>query len=651
MVPTATTQRTTCNRDCPDACSLLVTVEEGRATKLRGDPADPVTRGFLCERTANFLWRQNRPDRFTRPMVRRAGSKTGELEPISWDAALDLAAEKFAQIRRESGAAAVLHYRSGGSLGLFKNLADYLFEQWGPVTTKRGDICSGAGEAANLTDFGLSDSNDLFDLANSRLIVIWGKNVHTSGSHLLPLLNDARRRGTAIVGVDPIRTRTAGLCDQFLQPRPGSDGAIALAAARRVFELGTADPTATTTAHGFAEFRALAFSKTLEERAIEAGLAPAELDRFATLYATTKPAAILVGWGLQRRGNGSATVRALDALALVSGNMTAAGGGASFYFARRSGFDLSFIRGESAAPRTFAEPRLGAEILAASDPPVRAIWVTAGNPVTMLPDSNTVRRAFERTEFSVVVDTHPTDTTDVATLVLPCLTLIEDEDLIGAYGNHFLRASRPTVAPPGEARHEVAILRGMAERLGLSDRFPASLEEWKRRLLKKVAPHGIDGARLAAGAVRNPLSRQLLFGDGRYATPDRRPNLLNREPARPAARDADYPLKLFAGSTPQSQSSQWSGPFEPGPPTVRVHPDSAAGFADGALARIESRLGALEVAVRHDVAVHPELAVMAKGGMLRDGRCANAIVRAELTDAGEGAAYYDEPVRLVAARR
>src|SRR5262249_41349228 len=154
------------------------------------------------------------------------------LEPASWDQALDLCARKLQAYKAEFGAASILHYRSGGSLGLLKMLGDYFFEQFGPVTIKRGDICSGAGEAAQEMDFGISECSDLFDLYNSRTILVWGKNVHTSGPHLLPVLMEARRRGTTLIGIDPVRTRVAGLCSTFLQPRPGTDYAVAMGVAR-----------------------------------------------------------------------------------------------------------------------------------------------------------------------------------------------------------------------------------------------------------------------------------------------------------------------------------------------------------------------------------------------------------------------------------
>jgi anaerobic selenocysteine-containing dehydrogenase len=635
-------RRTACNRDCPDACSMLVTVEDGRAVRLQGDPDDPVTQGFLCERTSRFGERQYARDRFTTPRVRRGG----RLEAIGWDAALDLAAERLLAIRKESGPAAILHYRSGGSLGILKTAADFLFERFGPVTTKRGDICSGAGEAANRADFGLSDSSDLFDLLDSRLIVLWGKNVHTSGPHLLPLLNEAKRRGARIVGLDPVRTKAASLCDLFLQPRPGADAAVAFAIARHLFIEGGVDPDVERYSRGLDEFRALVFARSFAEWCEEADVPIGDARRLADLYATVKPSTLLVGWGLARRRNGAATVRALDALGIVSGNVGVKGGSVSYTMARRAPFDFSFLTNE--APRTIAEPLLGDGILQARDPPIRAVWITAGNPVAMLPDSSRVRRALETRDFVVAVDTHPNDTTDVAHLVLPCLTLLEDDDVLGSYGNHWMRRAQPAVAPAGEARHEIAILRGLAERLGLADQFPAGVDAWQRRVLARVAPHGITPESLARAPARHPFAPKVLFEGRRFATSDGKASLMSAAP-RPPPKDESYPLLLMAVSTPKAQSSQWAVDLGDAVAEVRVHPSAAAGFADGALARLESRLGSLRVVVRHDEAVRPDVAWMAKGGARRDGRCANDLIRAELTDDGEGASYYDEPVRLAPA--
>ena len=233
-------RKTICNRDCPDACSIVATVEDGKVTRIRGDKDHPVTRGFLCYRTSLFLSTQYSRNRLTAPLLRT----NGRFKPVSWEEALDLAAERLTSIRRESGPAAIFHYRSGGSLGLLKHLSDYFFEQFGPVTVKRGDICSGAGDSAQETDFGEEDSNDVFDLLNSRNILLWGKNVFTSSPHLVPVLRDAKARGAQLVLIDPVCHKTSILCEEFIQLRPGSDFALAMAVAQILFDHGWIDPQA-----------------------------------------------------------------------------------------------------------------------------------------------------------------------------------------------------------------------------------------------------------------------------------------------------------------------------------------------------------------------------------------------------------------------
>ncbi|MEL7368881.1 MAG: molybdopterin-dependent oxidoreductase [Myxococcota bacterium] len=640
-----TTTTTVCNRDCPDSCTLKVTLENERAVRLGGDPSDPITQGFICARTQRFLQRQYAPDRFVTPMIR----KDGELRSASWASALDLAAEKLLAAKKEHGPASILHYKSGGSLGILKALSSVLFSNFGPVTVKRGDICSGAGEAAQHMDFGTVDSHAIEDLEHSRLIVVWGKNPHTSGVHLLPKLKAAKARGARILAIDPVRTRMAGLADHFIQVRPGADYAVAMAMARYLFE----NDAVPADIHDFCDnadvVRELAYQNTHEAWAQQADVPADELARFAQLYAETKPAALLVGWGLGRRRNGATTIRALDALGAISGNLGVPGGGVSYYFARRAAFDNDFGIDMPEAPRTLSETQLGQEILRAKAPPIEVAWVTAGNPVAMLPDSNTVRTAFERT-FTIVVDTHPTDTTDVADIVFPTLTLLEDEDLLGAYGNHYLRASRPALKPPQGPRHELEIWQGIAARVGLTDVMKGSVGDWKRRATKRLAKAGVPLERIEKGPVQNPFVPTVLFEKKRFATASKKAQLLDQAPVPAAKTTADFPLTLLAVSTPDAQSSQWTTERPPGPAEVFVHPTAAAGFADGTEARLVSAIGEMRVTVRHDAQQRLDVAHMAKGGQLRDGRCANVLVQAIETDLGGGAAYYDEGVRLEAIR-
>ncbi|MCA9319553.1 MAG: molybdopterin-dependent oxidoreductase, partial [Planctomycetes bacterium] len=288
-------RRTACNRDCPDTCALEVEIDPttNRAVAIRGVRDDPVTQGFLCERTQRFLSRQYAADRLVEPLLRHEG----KLRPVSWSAALDLAASKLNRIRAEYGGAAILNYRSGGSLGILKQIADHFFNAFGPVTAKRGDVCSGAGESAQMRDFGVSESNDLFDLFSSRTILLWGKNPHTSGVHLLPVLREARRRGAFVAGCDPIRTRAVTLCDAFLVPRPGRDFAAALGMARWLFDHDCVDPNAARRCDGLDRFSELVHELDFAGWAKRAGVLPAELERVAQRYGAEGPSAILIGWG------------------------------------------------------------------------------------------------------------------------------------------------------------------------------------------------------------------------------------------------------------------------------------------------------------------------------------------------------------------
>jgi anaerobic selenocysteine-containing dehydrogenase len=633
--------RTSCNRDCPDACSIVATVEDDRVVRIQGDRDHPVTRGFLCYRTNHFLERQYHPERLTTPLHR----KGGVLVPVSWDEALDIAAAALLRIRDESGPAAILHYRSGGTLGLMKHLCDYFFERFGPTAMKTGDICSGAGDAAQLTDFGEEDSNDLFDLLHSRTIVLWGKNPHVSSVHLLPVLAQARARGARLVLVDPVHHRGAALCDRYLQPRPGGDIALAFGVARVLFERGWDDPAAARYCDHLDAFRAQAMSRDLAAWAALADVQPDEIEDLAMLYGQG-PAAILVGWGMQRKTQGSTAVRMLDALCAISGNLGVRGGGVSFYFKRRGAFDLSFIRGEQAAPRLVREPRFGTEILAARDPEIRMVWITAGNPVAMLPESLTVKRALETRELTVVVEQFLTDTAQAAHLVLPTTTMLEDDDLVGSYGHHWLGEVRPVAQRPAGVKTDYEILQALAARVGLGEEFARPAEDWKRRLLARVSDRGASLEAIRAGQVRNPLPAAVLFEDRTFPTATGRVNLVHDVAIAIAQPTATRPLLLMALSTEKSQGSQWSGGMPEGALVATVHPDAAPGLSDGDLAVVESEIAAMTVRLRFDARQRRDVLLVPKGGWLGRGQCANALVPARLTDAGGGAVFYDTPVRL-----
>lgn len=630
-------KKTACPRDCPDACGLIATIAGGRVVRLQGDPNHPVTQGFICGRTSRYPQRQNSPERLTKPLLRR--SKGHDFEEIEWSEALDLVAEKLLKFRNESGAAAILQYRCGGSLGMMKHVGDYFFERFGPVTVKSGDVCAGAGEAAQLKDFGEFDSSDYFDFHHSKTIFLWGKNVFVSSIHLIPELKKARANGTKIVLIDPVHHQTTSIADVYVQPRPGTDSAIAMGIARWLFDNDCADPTAADYCDHVSEFQSLAQSKSIEEWAVIADVSAEELITLAKAYADG-PTCSMIGWGLQRRRHGAATIRTIDALAAVSGNLGIAGGGASFYFVRRDAFDFSFAN-KTPPPRTIPEPLLGPGILAADDPPIRMAYVWAANPVAMLPESETVAEALRTREFTVVVDPFLTDTAKCADLVLPTTTFLEEDDFIGSYGHHYLAEVSPVVAPPEGVLSDQEIFRELSRQIDLAEEFDVDASVWKRRVLKKLNDAGVTSQDFQSGAVKNPFVSDVLFADRNFGTSSGKVNLIHELHADLLHAPSQTSLHVTALSTGKSQASQWPSETQTGPADAIVHPSSVPGHDNADVVTVSTEQGALQVRLKFDERQRPDVLLMEKGGWHSAGRSANSLVAAELTDDGECAVYFN----------
>jgi anaerobic selenocysteine-containing dehydrogenase len=639
------TLRTACTRDCPDACSLLATVEDGVVTKLAGDPSHPITRGFLCYRVGtHYLARHASKERLLRPLLRANGT----FREISYDAALDLAAERLGRIVKESGGAAVLHSQGGGSLGILKNLNKRFARLLGASATS-GDVCDGAGSHANEEDFGAVDSNDPRDVLNAGALVLFGRNIGSSSPHLVPLLREAKARGIAVWSIDPLPTKASELADVALTPRPGGDAALALGAARIVLDRGDVDPDIETYAEGTQACFDLLRSRSVAEWAAEADLPVADLERLASLFVERAPITSWLGWGLQRRANGATQVRAIDALHAITGNLGRKGAGAAFGVARRRPFDLSMVTELAGrVPRSLPVARLGDAILEAKDPAVRAVVIDNHNPVATNADSRTTIRALESREFTLVLDPFLTDTARAAHLVIPTTTMLEEDDLIGSYGHHHVAASRAVARRPDGLRTDLEIYQGLAARLGFGSELAGDPAVWMDRMLGKLGKHGVTRASLlAGGAVVDPAAKPVAFAGRHFATSSGRMRLI-AEHVPPPPRDAQYPLHFQALSTNRWQASQLTDEDEEreGPLVVTAHPDACDGVPDGGRARLASRIGALEVTVRHDARFRRDTVYAPRARSVARGLCVNELIRARLTDFGGGCAYYDEGVRL-----
>ncbi|HEY3451791.1 MAG TPA: molybdopterin-dependent oxidoreductase [Myxococcales bacterium] len=619
--------RTACTYDCPDACALVL-VDEGGEPRLKGDPDHPITRGFTCLRVRSHLARLRAPDRVLSPLLREAGG----WRPVSWDAALDLAAEKLSAALDDEGPESVLLLQSGGSLGISKELVGHFFRSLGPVVTLRGGVCGEAGEEAQRADFGDCADHDYSDLASSAAIVLWGKNPVETGPHLVPFLEEAKGRGVPRVLIDVRPTPSEKLVDRVIRVAPGGDGALALAVLRRLQQDAPLDLSRVENAERFLTMLA---RQDAQGWARLAGVAPADVDFLASLYGAKRPVSTWVGWGLQRRKNGGASLRCIDALGLCSGNVGVAGGGVNFTSWRRRGLDQSMLA--PATGRTVAAPTLAHDLAALREPPARFTWLCAANPVASFADSTSIAAALKRPGgFVVVCDGFLTDTAECADLFLPVSLMLEEDDAVGSYAHHHVARAHRVVDPPEGVRGDVWICHELSKRLNLPE--DPLLADPARALERMVAPW------FAAGSARNPGQDPIPFAK-RFPTPSGQARLVETPPA-PALRDPAWPLQLLTPSCQAWQTSQHPMDAQQGPMECRVHPESASGLGDGAKAKLVTPRGTLTVLVKIDVGLPRDLVVVYRGGSLAKGRAANAVVPQQATDYGEGTAFYDVGARL-----
>jgi len=630
--------RTICMRDCPDACSIIATVDQGRVIHQRGDPDHGVTRGFLCARGNAYLKRQYDPARLLYPHRRTARG----WERLSWEDALDLIAEKLGQARDTWGPHSILAVNYSGMRGWVAKVLTRLFwAQVGGVTMSRGGLSIETLGAAQTADLGGDGTHAPEDLANSRAFVLWGKNVAVTHLHWAAFITEARKRGAPLYVIDPVRTATAKQADRFYQLRPGTDGILALGVARRLLERQAADDAFLTQhAAGFDAYRRLACARSLDDVAQATDLSVAQIDEIADCYATTKPVATLIGLGPSYWPHGGASVRLIDALAALSGNIGVPGGGAGTSFFRRPPFDLSMGDGAPQSQgRHVLLPRLGDDILAASDPPLKMGWIAGANPAATVPNTSRVKEGLRSLEYLVVVDQFMTATAELADLVLPCTTYLETDDLVTTYGHTWLGLARSVVPPQGEARPDGAILQGLARRLGFGAALAGSPEEWMRRLLGPLAARGVTLDSLCNGPQRNPFLPAVPFADRRFQTASGRFEFLGEfAPSAPLSEG----LHLVATKTLRMVNSQILPEDLPAVPTVGMHPGTVArlGLADGQRVRVASTVGGVEARLAADVTVRADVVLLNPALWKGDLSGVNQLRETRLTDLGESAAMH-----------
>ena len=470
--------RGSCPHDCPDACSTLVTVERGRATRIAGDPDHPFTNGFLCAKVNRYLERTYHRDRLLYPL-RRVGRKgAGSFVRVSWDEAIGEIAERLGAIASSSdGPQAILPYSYAGTMGLVQgaSMDRRFFHLLGASKLDR-TICSMPGTIGMRMTVGANIGADGEGLPRSDLVLLWGTNTLTSNPHLWPFVLEARKNGARVLGIDPVRTRTMEQCDEWLPIRPGTDAALALAMMNVVFDEGLEDRDYLERyTLGADELRERVREYPPERVAPITGLPAERIRELGREFGRARAAFIRVNYGLQRHFGGGMAVRTIACLPAVTGHWRRAGGGVQLSTSGTFQYNNAALQRLDLSPptRTINMIRLGDALgnpdAGVGGPPVRALVVYNSNPAAVAPDRNAVVRGLTREDlFTVVLEHFQTDTADFADIVLPATTQLEHWDLHYSYGHLYATLNQPAIEPLGEAKPNTEIFRLIARRMGMT---------------------------------------------------------------------------------------------------------------------------------------------------------------------------------------
>lgn len=516
---------TVCSHDCPDSCGVLVTVDAaGRAIKVQGDPAHPVTQGFLCGKVAKYLDRVYSPERVLFPLRRKAGFRKGPLprgkeheafERISWDEALDAIAARLKQLAYEFGPESILPYSYAGNMGVlgYGSMDRRFFHRLGGSQLDRTICAEAGGQAWNLV-YGKKLGTPAEDFKLAKLIVAWAANIHGNNVHLWPMVEHARRNGAQLIVIDPYKTRTAALADWHIAIRPGTDVALALGLMHVILREGLEDREyIAQMTRGVDLLAERARDYTPERVAAWTGMTAGEIEQLAREYATTRPSVLRLNYGVQRSDNGGAAVRAIAMLPALTGAWKHRGGGGSLSTSGAFKFDEHATRRPDLAmhsplgreARTINMSLLGKALNQGSEerdndheadvlsggPPVKALFVYNSNPGAVAPNQNAVRRGLARQDlFTVVHDLFFNDTTDYADYVLPATTFLEHTDIQGAYGHYFLQLSQQAIEPVGEARTNVWLFGHLAQRMEFEEECFRDTHE---QIIEQALAIGPDG--------------------------------------------------------------------------------------------------------------------------------------------------------------
>ncbi len=657
--------RVVCGHDCPDMCSLIAHVDNGRVTRIEGDPANPYTAGFACAKVNRDTELVHSPARLATPLRRTGAKGEGKFAPISWDTALDEIASQWKAIIAESGPSAILGYAYSAHQGLMnRGLTNGLFHALGASRLLGGTVCDSCCETAWDLTVGPVGGADPESVDESDLVVSWGADLVNVNVHIWTRVEQARRRGVKLVVIDPRRSRTAERADFHIQPNIGTDAALALGVAHILVRDQRCDRAyLAANALGFERLESQVLPRfTPEATATITGVSVADIERFAGMYAGAPKSFIRLGEGMTRLAQGGQALRAVLVLPAMTGAYGRHGGGALLLTANSINLDYNAVRKPSgpARARTVNHLRLGEELLNMKDPPIRALFVAANNPAVTCPEVGKVRRGLAREDlFTVVHDPFMSATARYADIVLPAATYLETEDLFRSYGCYWMQYARAAIPPVGESRSNLQVAQALAKRMGLTD---AVFGMSPRQLLDELMRGGTGPTAIPAAQVESagPIKVKP-DGTQKFATPSGKLEIWSEAvaalglsplpdwtPDPQETRDAaKWPLRLLtAPSYFQPHTAYSAVAFlrgREGAPCCILHPQDARDrkLADGQKVSLTNDRGTIGLVLRVSDEIRPGVVLVP--GQRPDEEAVhgtiNMLCSDRYTDIGEGATY------------
>jgi anaerobic selenocysteine-containing dehydrogenase len=660
-------RQSACPLNCWDSCGFHIEVEDGKVRKVDGDPTHPITKGKICGRGRALETRTNSAKRLTVPLKKINGA----FEEISWEKALEEISQNLINVKERYGSEAVLHSHDYANNGLLKNLDKRFFNAFGGVTELYGSICWGSGIEAQVWDFGASHSHAPEDILHSKNIVIWGRNVARTNMHLFSYLQEAKKKGATITVIDPIHNATAKLAHHYVSVKPGMDGLLAIAIMKELLEKDVYDKEFIEKyTHGFPDLCKLLDSLTMEEILDKTEVSRDIISLLASLY-ESGPTSTYLGLGMQRYQNGGNTIRLIDALVALSGNVGINGGGSHFGNTQvGESFNIKELSRQDLKEtnRKFSMMTQAKEMMEADEPPIKTVIVTCGNPLTQVPDTNSVHKAFSNVETMIVFEQFMTDTALLADYILPVTTVFEETDIYFSSMYHgYMNYSEKAVEPPGQAKPDLWIWTELSKRLGFFDLFNYTVDEFLEMGLSSLTEKGITLEKLKEKHhILLPI-KAVPWEDRRFKTPSGKyeftslkaseagysgllsaslPGEVKKEKGKESSR---HPYTLLSIHPLRSNHSQHYHVLKGmDKATIDISPDIALEreLKNGDRIRVYNDRGVLEGEVKILKEAHPRTVNIDEGRWRTMGETVNVLTSSALSDNGLGSSLYDCVVNI-----